>query len=493
MREKIIGFLNSSKDYPILLGVSSGLYPLFYLYDKNFLLVSSWSQFMIFVMIFLILPTVCFLLFSYGLKNVKRFATYKLKILSVLNFCFFTFFIVLVTFGINKKKILLASLIVAFVLGVFLFKHLKKIIIFQFILASFAMVKILPSVYENMQYSYQWQTQSDDIKDVVFKKRPNIYYLQPDGFVGFDQVNKGYYKFDNSQVKSFLLNNNFTIYDNFRSNYTSTLTSNSSMFSMKHHYYCVDQNLDEFYKSREIIAGKNPVIEIFKSNNYKTNLILDVPYLIANRPQMNYDYCNIDYNEIPYLVRGFEFEKNTTQDLSNAIESNKANNNFYFVREPKPGHVATRMSKSNGIQLEREKYLIKLKESNQWVKTMVTDITTKDPNSIIIISSDHGGFVGFSYTRESWIKTTNKDLIHSMFSSVLAIKWPENDKPDFTNSLKSSVNVFRVLFSYLSEEERYLKSLEADNSYGIIKEEAPSGVYELINKQGEVVFNRFSN
>lgn len=493
MRAKINRFINGSKDYPILLGLASGLYPLFYLYNKNFLLVNSKSQFLFFVMLFLILPTVCFLLFTYALKKIKYFTLNKLKVLTVLNFCFFTFFIVFVTFGLNKKKILLASLIFAFVFGVFLYKHFKKVVVFQLILASFAFVQLLPSVYDNLQYSYQWQDQPDDIKDVIFKKRPNIYYLQPDGFVGFDQINRGYYNFDNSQMESFLLDNKFTIYDDFRSNYTSTLTSNSSIFSMKHHYYIENQNSDHFYKSREIIAGNNPVIEIFKNNNYRTNFILDASYLVANRPQMNYDYCNINYNEIPYMVRGFEFEKNTTQDLLTAIDNNTLDPNFYFVREPNPGHIETRKPRSNGIQLEREKYLIKLKEANQWLKTMVREITKKDPNSIIIISSDHGGFVGFSYTIESGIKTTDVDLIRSMFSSVLAVKWPENDKPDFTNYLKSSVNVFRVLFSYLSVDDHYLKNLEPDTSYGEINEDAPSGVYELINQQGEVVFNRFYN
>jgi hypothetical protein len=493
MREKIYRFLSNHKDYPILLGIASGLYPFIYLYDKNFLLVNSWSQFIFFVMTFLLVPVVCFLLVSSGLNNIKLLAPYKVKILSTLNFSFFTFLIILITFGLNKKKIILASLIVAIVLGILLYKHLKKVMVFQFILALLAFVMLMPSFYNYMKYSYSWQNQPDDIKNVVFKKRPNIYYLQPDGFVGFNQINKGYYKFDNSQIESFLQDHRFKIYDNFRSNYTSTLSSNSSMFSMKHHYYLENQNLDRLYNAREIIAGKNPVVEIFKKNNYKTHLILDVPYLVGNRPNMNYDTCNINYSDIPFLVRGFEFKKNTAQALSEAIETNSSTQNFYFVREPKPGHIQTRKAKSKGVQLEREQYLADLKTSNEWIQTVVTTITTYDPNSIIVISSDHGGFVGFSYTRESLNKTNDKDLIHSMFSSVLAIKWPENNPPSYSNSLKSSVNIFRVLFAYLGEEDRYLKSLEPNVSYGKIDNGAPSGVYELINEQGDPVFNRFSN
>jgi hypothetical protein len=80
-----------------------------------------------------------------------------------------------------------------------------------------------------------------------------------------------------------------------------------------------------------------------------------------------------------------------------------------------------------------------------------------------------------------------------VFSSALAIKWPNNDVPEYDDRLKSSVNLFRVLFSYLSEEDSYLQHLQEDKSYLIIEEGAPNGVYEVIDEAGAVNFEEYKN
>lgn len=493
MRSKIISFLNSHKGYPILLGIATGIQPLLYLYSNNFNLINSWSQFLFLIITFILLPIVVFLICDYALRIIKKFEPYKSRIFSVLNYCLFTFLIVFVTYGLNKKKILLASLCIAFILALIFHKHLKKVIVFQLLLASLAVVKITPNIYDRIQYSYDWQNQPDNIENVEFKKHPNIYLLQPDGFVGFDEINKGYYNFDNSDIEAFLINKEFNVYNDFRSNYTSTLTSNSSMFSMKHHYYGKRNDLNKFYYGRNIIVNKNPVINILKNNDYKTHLILDVPYFISNRPHLAYDYCNIDLKEIDFLSRGFEFKKDTQKDLFEAMQNSSNSHNFYFIRHPYPGHIQTRQVDSKGKDVEREIYLERLKKSNIWLKEIISKILEKDTEALIIISSDHGGFVGFDYTLELQTKTTDRDLVYSMLSSVLAIKWPDNKGSNYKNELKSSVNLFRVLFSYLSEDDIYLDFLEDDSSYNRINKDAPEGVYEIINDEGEVVFNYLSN
>jgi hypothetical protein len=493
LRQAVLKFINNSKEYPLLAGFSSGFYALLYLYDKNFTLVDSWSQFLFFVLIFCLAPALLFYLmyrFFNSMSSVKKYAKY---VIPVLNFMFFAFYIVLITQGLHKKKILFIAIFIAFMLGVFLFKHIKKVVVFQLLLSCFLIAKLIPSFYNALTYSYEWQSLPDDIKEAKFVKKPNIYYLQPDGYVDFSNMKKGYYQYNNDKFKSFLEQNDFKVYDNFRSNYTSTLTSNSSVFSMKHHYYGYDQNHDDFYKARSTIVGKNAVIDIFNQNNYKTNLILDVPYLVVNRPKMKYDYCNIDYSDIPYLTRGFGFETNTKEDLFEAIKQNDSTNNFYFVRQPKPGHISTTKSQSKGVEQERKKYFEDLQISNNWLEEVVVGIEKQDPEALIIVLSDHGGFVGFDYTRQSKTKTQDSNLVASMYSTVFAVKWPQNDIHNYDKNLKSSINLFRVVFSYLSENESYLNNLEPDNSFAIIKEGAPSGVYEIINDNGEVVFNKYTN
>ncbi|TXE15590.1 hypothetical protein ES692_15950 [Psychroserpens burtonensis] len=225
--------------------------------------------------------------------------------------------------------------------------------VFQLLLSTFMLAKLVPNVYRAFTYSYDWQIQKDDILNAKFVKKPNIYYLQPDGYVDFDYIKKGYYKYNNDNFKSFLDYNKFVTYSNFR----STLSSNTSLFSMAHHYYNHKNSFQEFTGAREIIIDKNPVLDIFNSNGYNTNLILDNAYLVVNRPRLGYDYCNIDYGEVPFLSRGNSFKTDNKSDLLNSIDINKSFNNFYFVRYPIPGHIHSNKSSSNGEIKERAQYL----------------------------------------------------------------------------------------------------------------------------------------
>ena len=491
LRLKVIAFIDSKKDMPFLAGFAAGLYPLLYYYNTNFTLVNSWSQFLYFVVMYLLLPSVVFFLFYKGLKRSGYFNKHIAYVIPVLNLCVFAFLIVISTYGEDIKVISFAVL-VAFILAIFLKKHINKIIVFQFILSALVFVKLIPDFHRHITYSSAWMEQPDAIEDVRFKKKPNIYVIQPDGYANFLELKNDTYNFDNSIFESFLIDNNFKLYDGFRSNYNSTLSSNSSMFAMKHHQYNNPKpGTNELYNSRDIIVGKNPVVSILKKNDYKTFLILEKSYLLVNRPNIEYDYCNIDYNEVSYQSRGFEVDKQVTLDVEQAIKNNASSANFFFIEKISPGHVANSKAGSKGKEQERINYLEELKKSNEWLRDLVTKIKRLDKNSLIVIVADHGGFVGLDYTLQCKEKQTQRDLVHTIFTSALAIKWPEQ-APEFDTQLKTNVNLFRVLFSYLSEDEKYLEHLQDDKSYSVIETGAPYGVYELINEKGEVVFNAFS-
>ena len=144
------------------------------------------------------------------------------------------------------------------------------------------------------------------------------------------------------------------------------------------------------------------------------------------------------------------------------------------------------------MNIERLKYLQQLKYTNDWLEEIIDLIQEKDKDALIIMIADHGGFVGMNYTLECKEKQENEDIIRSIFTSALAIKWP-GEAPEFDGELKTGVNLFRVLFSYLSEDESYLNELQEDSSFTIIEKGAPYGVYEYIDNNGNIVFNKFSN
>jgi len=489
LRDQIIQFISSEKQFPLIAAIASGLYPLLYYYNSNFTFVNSWSQFLFFIICFLLAPCLVFFASNKLFKNVKGLKRYSKFIIPILNFTLFTYLLII---SIFQFKIITTILVLLFaiVLGRIFYKHLNKVIVVQFLLASIVSLQLIPDFYKHFTYSKEWITQPDDIEDAVFIKKPNIYVIQPDGYANFSELKKGHYNFNNSEFEDFLLNNDFKLYQDYRSNYVSTLSSNSSMFAMKHHYYNnIKSNVSELYNTRQLIVGDNPVISILKRNKYKTFLILERTYLLVNRPEILYDYCNINYSEVPFLSRGFEYNETIFEDLSHSIENNSSTNNFYFIRKILPSHVSVNKNESKGIDEEAAKYLSDLRKTNLSLKKIISLINEKDKNSLIVIVADHGGYVGLSYSLESRIKQTDRDIIYSIFTSALAIKWPDQ-APNFDNNLKTNVNLFRVLFSYLSEDESYLDYLQDDKSFSIIEKGAAFGIYEYIDENGNIVFNK---
>lgn len=496
IRNKIITFLgvrdNSLKiSFMILVAFASGLYPLLHYYNFNFSQVNSLSQILFFFCVFLVFPFIIFLLSYFIFKNFKIFKNYQKYIIPILNYCFFVALIIVSIYGI-RIKFLVISLLFTIVLGILFYKYLRKILVFQFLLALYSLTTLIPDLYGYFLHSKTWMKQPDAIEKVQFKKKPNIYIIQPDGYANFSELKKSNYNFDNSNFERFLSQKDFKLYDGFRSNYKSTLSSNSSLFVMKHHYYNKPTSFGnkELYNSRDVIVGENPVVSIFKNNEYKTFLILEKPYLLINRPKMLYDYCNYSYEELPYTDKGFSLTKSIDKELKEVIQNNKTTNNFYFIEKMLPNHISYTANSSRGRKEERIVYIESLKQCNNWLRNIVSMIIENDKNSMIVIIADHGGSVGMDYMLEALQKQDNNDLIYSMFTSALAIKWPKNEVPQFDNKLKTNVNLFRVLFSYLAEDETYLKYLEEDKSYGIIKKGAPFGVYELIDNEGEVIFKK---
>jgi len=83
MRERILKFINNDKQYPILAGIASGLYSIFYYYYANFTQVNSWEQFAFFVGFFLIFPIVLF----YLVHTIFVWSKYKTNNICCYNSC----------------------------------------------------------------------------------------------------------------------------------------------------------------------------------------------------------------------------------------------------------------------------------------------------------------------------------------------------------------------------------------------------------------------
>ncbi|WP_157823428.1 hypothetical protein [Olleya sp. 1-3] len=492
MKKRLSNFINNKNILPLLVGIASGLYPMLYYFNANYTQANSVSQLLFFSFLFIVVPVLIFSIFNYFSKKIKLLEANKFKLFVLLDIGFFGSFILISTFRFQLIYII-PLIIVALCCALFFSKHLKKIVVFQFLLVVMALVSLIPTIFKHVTYSKQWLEQPDAITKVIFKTTPNVYFIQVDGYANVDKLSKGPYGYENSSFNSYLKEAGFKNYSDYRSNYYSTLSSNSSLLAMKHHYYSnPDHSFAELSHARENIVSKNPVLEIFKNNMYKTHLLMDKYYFLLNRPTLGFDYSNIKYKDVPFRYKGLGPVRDVISDLKTVLPKDTLTSNFYFIQKLLPSHVTNSSSESVHKITEKENYLNKLQQANLWLQEIITLIDSQDKNALIIITADHGGFVGFNTTLEARIKQSDPDLIYSIYTAMLAIKW-NGMPPDFDNKFKTPVNFFRILFSYLGENESYLDHLEDDSSYIMINQGAPFGVYKYIDNQGETVFEPLSN
>lgn len=483
-------FLNNNKAYPAIAAIAAGLYPLLFYYTNNYEMINSWGHLGYFISLFLLAPLAIFFV-AHFISKVAFFKKSKDFVLPFLNFFFFAFYLNIALYAGFSWLRTIVVFVIAVVLTLLLRKYFKKVIVFQLILAGIGVFTLAPVVIKQLNYSKEWMKQPDAIESAVFKKKPNIYFIQPDGYVNFSELGKGHYNIENSEFESFLSDNNFKNYPNFRSNYAATLPTNSAVFMMKHHYYNNGSDFTETIDARNVIISDNSVLRILKNNGYRTFFLTEQPYFLTNKPKLGYDFSNFSLKEIEYLTAGLGKPRDLIEPFKKYIESNSEGPNFFFYQIFNPGHIANRADESKGIAGERKHYIESLQEANKKLTELTKTIIKNDPEALIIIMADHGGFVGMNSITEYYTKNVTPEFINSIFSSILAIHWPNGEAPEFDNKLKTSVNLFRILTSYLSKNPSYLVNLQPDKSYIIINFDAPKGVYEYLDTDGKVAFKKY--
>ena len=481
LRNRILGFVNSEKDYPLLAGGVIGLYMMLFYYSRNFALANSAEQLIFFTAYYVLMPAL--VLFAGYRLLIKLKPSVARGFLFAGLAGFPAFFLAQL---LSEEYILYSSiaLIAAIILSFWLRNYYKVFIILLAVMSVFNVKPLAGAAYKFAIASDEWKKLPDDIEAACFKKTPNIYYIQPDGYAGFNSLRDNpHYNIDNSDYEDFLRENGFMLYEDYRSNYQSTLLSNSATFAMKHHYAAKDV---ESYAARSIIISDNPVLATFRNNSYKTAIITQNPYLIMNRPKMGFDYCNIAYEDIPYIRDGFSIGGNVMGDFKVKASKDAKSGNFYFVEKFLPGHISV-YANGNTIEQEKEIYLDNLRKANIWLKEIITFIVKSDPEGIIIIGADHGGYCGFAAMQDVLAKTQAPALLQSVFGAQLAIRWNDPSHTEYDKELKTGVNLFRTVFSFLAEDKKYLRHLEDDGSYMPIKQ--PKGVFRFLDDNGKVVFD----
>lgn len=475
-------FINSEKSFnPLIIGLICGFYPLVFYFSNNFSAINTWEHLGFFTLFFVGIPVAIFSALFFVFKFSKTFSKYKFHILFVLIIMVVATLMSHAMFLTLKKKILLGLLIVSIIAAWKMHKEYRKLLMLILVMSVIPTAKCAIHIYEH-QKAMDWAHLPDSIVEAKFKETPNIYMIQPDGYVARNMMEGELYNFQNP-FYNWLENNDFKVYDRFRSNYPASLTSNSSLFAMKQHRFG-DMLFPtiEMPNARDFIAGNSNAVDILKNNGYTNFFIVQDEYFQQNRPEQAYDYYNIQPDEIPYFSDDDSVKKVVFDDLKAAMDTVQvAGPRFYFVERLLPHHIHFAASKEE----ERNTYIEKIKEVNVWLENTVNYITEKDPTAIVILLADHGGWVGLGSYPEMF-STTDLNQLHSVYSTLAAIKWNGHLKEGMDSELRSNVNVFRVLFSVLSENPEYLKYMEDNSSYNLQNGSFSNSVKAVIDDAGNV-------
>jgi hypothetical protein len=186
IKQKLQAFMESDKDVPLLVGFISGFYPFLFFYSNNYPSVNSWSHLIVFSLIYVGIPIIITLLSYYFFGKIEKLKPYRKHLLFVLLIFLTSLFMSQAIYMTLKKKVLLGVLVLVCAASIKMYNHYKKLIIIIAIMALMPLSKCLVSIYEGTRTA--WAKPDDAIMDVKFKHKPNIYMIQPDGYVSREVI-----------------------------------------------------------------------------------------------------------------------------------------------------------------------------------------------------------------------------------------------------------------------------------------------------------------
>ena len=146
LRQKLLEFIYSDKDVPLLAGFSVGLYVILFYYSKNFALANSLLQLLFFIAYYIILP-IAVLYFGYRLLKLIKFEKYKRNFLFVGLIGFFTFYFLEINMINHPRRILLGVFVVSCVISFWLKNYYKLLIVLLFLMTAFNLKPLAKIAY----------------------------------------------------------------------------------------------------------------------------------------------------------------------------------------------------------------------------------------------------------------------------------------------------------------------------------------------------------
>ncbi len=322
--------------------------------------------------------------------------------------------------------------------------------------------------YQHLQQSFSQdsiQKFLGQFQDDSFKHPFNIYQLSIDSYPNL----VGYQRFgiDNSAFYQWLEDKNFKTYPHAASNGYDTFRTLTMMWIMKLIYPKPHQKELLTY---DAYFGKNEVFARLTNQNYMiychypctTHEKSPKPAVLSNLKSTD---DAIIYSFFTRYLLAYYFSNEVVEwfvGQRDALPKGTATHIQHYYNAIADLEIAKKQTayKQGYIFLhdnwQRTRTQEGLEEVNFEVKTIIDDILKRDPQSIIIVSSDHG-------SRPEWT-TPYTDLPIHNFGVMQAIRWPKVCERFKSVEQITGVNFFRYIFACLNDWE-VPRHLEPDDGY----------------------------
>ena len=309
-------------------------------------------------------------------------------------------------------------------------------------------------------------TASDDM--------PNIYWYIFDEYAGFRQLQE-YYDFDNKELSDFLIENHFNIsHDSHNESImTSTILTNVACLD-----YVVDNTWSEAEKEKERQNGK--LFTLLREHGYEIDIAEQIAFFrkepfegqgSGGSGAMTASGENLEQLCMQNTILHPLFRLNTSAEMDkvNKLVSylsdsekipQKPTFRIGYLNMPHAPFIVDKMGRPiNATQYYNWKddqyYLEQLQYTTKLLKQMVQNVLDNDPDSIIIVQSDHGARA--STDMELFME---KFPLEIMNNPMQAVYYRGKVITDFSNL--SSVNNMRAVLENLWGEPMTEVSVPAD-------------------------------
>lgn len=370
--------------------------------------------------------------------------------------------------------------------GAFFFGYLVSVLKAQKkILAIFSLISLFPTykLIDRFIIGDREIAEESTGPSPIFKKRKNVYFILFDGYGSIDALNMLGIK--NADFLENLSQKGFRLYKSFFTNLQPTINAMPTFFHMDFKYneeFINNRKVISFLEKSSISTKKGKVYKIFKDNDYRINIVHHKKHIILHHcqadicfpthvPLSSYfkifdkvilmDKFQLFFNPLSARMR-HQRHGGFRSTVFSSISSERSQ--FSYFHFFSPNHTAGALSGVCDEEEEIKKYAKRVDGANADILEIIRVIESQDPDSLVILTSDHGAFIANKCGFPKKAPKTAKEVLDGQ-GAFLAIKWGKDYDGKFDKDIKSSSNLFRYIFSHLAQDDSILSTKVPDDAY----------------------------